>query len=177
MPGLPCVPGFGFCAITRPLRLFECFLVTLPSAQCARRSFAFAFFNVSPASFGTVQRAAAAVGGGVLVVVDVGPLGGALLSTTGFWLSCCCCCCCCVAPAGGITTIDIDRAGKVALNPVELTVTSSARCTPPATVVQRQTCAVAPAVKFASATLLVRSVPDLFTTTSVRALSVAREAP
>lgn len=57
-PGLSFLPGFGFCASTRPfLRAADAFLVTLPTAQCALLILAFAFLSVSPITFGTTHLA------------------------------------------------------------------------------------------------------------------------
>src|SRR3954452_21222750 len=57
-PALRRVFGLGFCLITRPLRLWECFLVTFPARQCALLRRALAFFSVSPTTRGTWQAAA-----------------------------------------------------------------------------------------------------------------------
>ena len=53
LPGASLVPGFGFCLITLELDL--CGPFTLPSLQSAFFSAFFAFFRVSPTTFGTTQ--------------------------------------------------------------------------------------------------------------------------
>src|SRR3954452_20423848 len=114
--------GFGFWAITRPLRLRECFFVTFPSLQWALRSLVFALRSVKPVSFGTVHLPAAGVGLPPAGLPPVGSVpGGGVTSGRGG------------EPACGIATIVIERAGKVALKPVASTAWSGARWMPPAT--------------------------------------------